>query len=91
MNIYFEREGTKVKASVTADVPNYETRVFSLFCECGGEVYAGLLTEAMQRQISSEIEAIRRDEYESGWRDKAAHKGPRRGWFASTFKWRNRK
>ena len=91
MNIYFVRDGNHVKANVTIDVPHWDARMFTFTFDCGSEAYAGLLTEAMQRQITSEIEAIRKDEYESGWRDKAAHKGPRRGWFADTFRWRNRK
>lgn len=91
MNIYFKREGNKVMASIVIDVPNWDARVFSFAFDCGGEAYAGLLTAEMQRQIQVEIENIRRDEYESGWHDKAAHKGARRSWFATTFQWRNRK
>ena len=91
MRIHFKREGTKVVANVDLDVPTWDTHVFACTFECGNEVYAGLLTEAMRVQLAKEIEAIRQYEYESGWRDKAAHKGARRDWFASTFNWRNRK
>lgn len=91
MNITFSRDGTKAVAHVELAIPNYDSRVFPMAFDCGTEVYAGLLVEAMRRSLDSELETIRRDEYESGWKDKAAHKGARRSWFATTFRWRNRR
>ena len=90
MRIHFEREGTQAVANIVLAVPNLDERVFSCKFECGGEAYAGLLVEQMQRQLQKEIEAIRQNEYENGWKDKSAHKGPRKSWFASTFQFRNR-
>ena len=90
MNIYFVREGTTVVANVVINVPLWDERVFSFKFECGSDAYAGLLAKEMQAQLSSELEAIRMNEYQAGWKEKAAHKGAQRGWFASTFKWRNK-
>lgn len=91
MDIRFEREGTKVKASVTVSIPGYEDRSFPFTFDCGAAEYAGLLAEAMRSQLLEEIEEVRKDEYQSGWRDKSAHKGGQKQWFATTLKWRNRR
>lgn len=91
MKIYFERDGNKVKANVVIDVPTWDARMFTFTFDCGSEAYAGLLTNAMQSQLKAELEILRRDEYEDGWRAKAAHKSGPKAWFASTFHWRNRK
>ena len=90
MRIYFERSGTRVLANVVMEVPTWDSRVFSCEFECGNEAYAGLLTEAMRHQLESELRNLRQNEYETGWKDKAARKCPKKNWFASTFGFRNR-
>jgi len=91
MQIHFSRDGTQAVAKVTLTIPTYDARVFPMVFECGSEVYAGLLVEAMNAALQNEVETIRRDEYEAGWNDKTSRKRPKRGWFATSFVWRNRK
>lgn len=67
--IQFSRDGTKVKATVTVEVPNYDTRLFSFMWECNGEAYAGLLSKRMDARMRDHLEDIRRDAYNDGWKD----------------------
>ena len=75
MHANINREGESIRVSITVTIPHFDDRVFSLEWNCGSEVYAGLLTEAIRKQTQDTLEDIRRRAYEDGWKDA---KGKRR-------------
>ena len=73
--IAFERSGKDVRATVEIKVPDYEPREFYFDWRCEDAAYAGLLTAEMRNQINAALAAIRREEYNNGWRDAKAKQG----------------
>ena len=52
----------------------------------GSEWAASLLTDHFISAFAKHIEAVRRLEYEAGWRDAKTKKRPKRVWFWSTLR-----
>lgn len=82
--IRFSRDGTVVRATVSCPIPNYESRDFWFQWIPGDEAYAGLLSAALQTRMVDQLERIRREAYEQGWKDAKAktvrRKHFRMGW-----------
>lgn len=53
---------------------------------CGDPHYAALLTTHFNDRLASRIEAIRKEEYDKGWRDAKSKKVPKKNWFSSLLK-----
>mgnify|MGYP003461261404 FL=1 len=50
-----------------------------------GRIDAFLLKKHLEQQFELRVEAIRREAYNQGWKDKASHKKTKRTWFPSWF------
>jgi len=72
--IYLSRNGTLVRCTVHLRVPNYELRLFHFEWETNNRAFAGLLSAEMDKQLQTELERIRREAYERGWKDAKAKK-----------------
>lgn len=65
MRIDFTREGTRVVVTLTIWI----TMKFPFSFECGSEWAAHLLVVELDRRFRQQVENIRREEYDAGWRD----------------------
>ena len=64
----FKRDGTKVELTVDSGLTDKKWRLgFSR--DCGKEFYAELLMRHLDKKFYDELEAIRKDAYEAGYRD----------------------
>lgn len=72
--IQFSRNGTLVRCTVPLQVPNYEKRLFHFEWETNSPAFAGLLSAEMDKRLHAELERIRREAYERGWKDAKAKK-----------------
>jgi len=70
--IRFYRKDNSVKCEVDLDVPQYESRTFYFYQDCGSPVFAGLLAMAFGTAMQDALEKIRRQAYEEGMRDAKA-------------------
>lgn len=52
--------------------------------DCSHKAYAGLAASALSRQFHDQIERIRREAYENGWKDAKGRKAKRQH-FSSSF------
>jgi len=57
--------------------------------DTGCKLGMDLLIETMDRRFSTEIEELRRNEYEAGYKDGRGKRG-RRTWFSTILSWRQR-
>ena len=78
----FTRDGSDVVCKVDGPLG----LVFSLRFEAGTEWAASLLADHFISAFKKHIEAVRRLEYEAGWRDAKTKKRPKRAWFWSTLR-----
>lgn len=80
------RNGTAVTLRFQSRLP-IDANAFPFGFDCGSEWAACLLASTVRSTIENEIAAIRKSEYERGYRDGRA-KRAKESWFASSFSWR---
>lgn len=83
--IKFERDGVSVKATVEADVPNYDSRRFHFYWGAGSEWGAGLLTQLFKDSLWNRLKSIREKAYARGWADAKSKKRGRDTYFTGTI------
>lgn len=83
-NVTINRKGQDVELWLDAFIPNYDSRRFGFTFHCGGDVYAGLLTEHLRKRLGNLVEEARREAYEQGWKDAKA-KRSKSDWFSRTL------
>lgn len=67
--IHITRDGNDVKFGIECRIPNYDTRVFILRWSALNPIYAGLLSDHLTKTMHANLDRIRHEEYERGWRD----------------------
>ena len=77
----FSREGTRVKITVTASIPNDCTRDFFCYWETNAEWAAGLLVQLFNKTLSERVSASKQFFYNQGWADAKA-KRQKEIWFS---------
>lgn len=85
MNISFVRNGSVVEVKLSISVPGHDAVTYSAAWDAQEKFYAGFLVSAMQQQMMSEMERMRREAYEKGWKDAKSKKHPKESWFSSKF------
>jgi len=55
------------------------------YWNCNSELYAQLLTQQLNRHLDDRVQAIRKEEYEKGWKDAKAHR-TKETWFSPLLK-----
>lgn len=83
--IEIKRDGGRVVLHFDLAIPTYDVRSVPMSYNCGGEVYAGLLTQAMRDALGNTVAAARRAAYEQGWKD-AKGKRAKEDWFPRVLK-----
>lgn len=86
--IYFQTDqtGKQVRCKITVDaiwVPNgrlVNNKGLYFYWDCNSELFAALLSTALEKQLFDKIETIRRQSYEHGWSD-AKKRKPKRTFF----------
>lgn len=53
--------------------------------QCGNKWYAGLLAKQWRQEACVEMQRIRREAYEAGWRDAKSKKRPKKDWFSGAL------
>lgn len=74
--IQIEIKETKVRVIVDTKYPIESRYVFSF--DTGNADFAALLAENMNEKMRNDLEKIRRDTYEQGWKDAKAKKAKER-------------
>ena len=78
--IQITQEDTNVRLSIESNLGcNYIVRY-----NCGDVYYSRLLRDHLQAKMYNKLEAIRREAYEEGWRDKTKRK-PKQTWFRGNW------
>lgn len=83
--IKIERKGSLVKVEVEAAVPNYSTRLWSLYWDASSEWAAGLLTQLFKDALWNRLKSIREKSYERGWADARAKKRGKDTYFTGSI------
>lgn len=81
--IKFELSDNREAVKITVD-PSVENTVFESYISCGDKVYSSLLQRRLYRQFSGLIEAIRKEEYELGYKHGRGKVG-KKSWFSVLF------
>lgn len=79
------REGKQIRMDLEIHIPNYDKRILYLYWNCENAMFAGLLSSHIGAEIRDRIEAIRRQEYEHGYKDGRGKKAKKK-WFRQTFR-----
>lgn len=82
--IRISRHNCSVKVTIETGLYNSSSEVY-LYFECGNQMFADLLTQKLGNELSKNIQAIRQEEYEKGWKDAKAKKAKTK-WFSAAFK-----
>jgi hypothetical protein len=75
-------DNTKMKVSIEGGPLNYK---YNLFFECNDNCHAYLLTKHFEKKLRDQIETIRKQEYDNGYKDGRAKRG-KKTWFSSLLK-----
>lgn len=81
--IKFTRDGSKVKIAIEHGIFGNE-QYFDLEIIQSADYQAELLKQAMRKHLDTRIEAIRREAYNKGWKDKSSHK-MKQTWFSNSI------
>ena len=79
------REGTKLQLSFL--LPGMNSSAL-LYWECGSEWAARLLCDWLRDNMASNLQNIRRDSYNHGWKSAKSKKCGKVAWFPSSWSWR---
>ena len=83
-DIKFKRKETRVQLAVDTDLPYDEENntILYFYYDCEDLDYAELLCRYFEKRHKDAIRAIRKAEYESGWRDAKGKKRRKSNWFS---------
>lgn len=56
-----------------------------LYWNCENELFAQLLSSQLDKHLAERVQAIRKEEYEKGWKDAKSHK-TKETWFSPLLK-----
>jgi hypothetical protein len=82
--IEIQKVNTSVRLEVSGKWPLSKTYYF--YWECNNEDFANLLTENIRSHMQNELQRIRREAYDHGWKDAKSKKGSKETWFSSIWK-----
>lgn len=86
--ITFERNGekscTQVQCRVNGALPEIEKSVFLFSFVCGQEYAAALLVRHLNETFLKQVQLIKSEAYERGWKDAKAKRG-KQTWFSGYF------
>lgn len=82
--IKIERFEKKVRIKIEHGT-YYNNAELWFYWDCDNELFAQLLANQLDRQLSDKMKAIRREEYEKGWKDAKGHK-TKANWFSPLLK-----
>lgn len=86
--IQFFRDGTKVKAVIEiTGLQKLEERYPHFSFETNSTLYAELMKQTLEDNFSDDLEQIRKDAYDSGYKDGRGKK-TKKSWFGWTWKFR---
>ena len=86
--IEFKQSVKLVEMKIDLYVPGMGTRAWTMNWNAASEEYAAFLVDALRREMSASLMAIRKKSYEDGWRDAKAKKSGKRTWFEGGW-WRS--
>jgi hypothetical protein len=82
--IDISQDGAHLLVTLTGEYPISGTR-FTLRWDAGSSWAANLLRYHMDKRMGEQLEALRREAYERGWKDAKAHR-TKATWFSSAWK-----
>lgn len=85
MKLDFRREGQSLFVNTTIYVPGHGDISYTATIGLGNEYYAGFVVDALKKQMGDEMNAMRRESYEEGWKAAKAKKASKETWFSSVF------
>lgn len=83
--IQIDRHETKVRLRIEHGLLSANGSELWLYWECDKEMFAELMENKLRKKLEDRIEAIRKEEYERGWKDAKA-KRRKAIWFASVLR-----
>ncbi len=83
--INISRHEDKVKLTIEHGLSSHPNGSLLLYWNTGDAKYAELLSNKLQQKLWDTVEAVRKEEYERGWKDAKAKKA-KTTWFASILK-----
>lgn len=75
------RDGTKVVVTLEGHSGSEGRFTMTAENDHGAVMYAGLVVDALRKELANRIEVTRRAEYERGWKDAKSRKVPKCDWF----------
>lgn len=81
--ITIKAKDTKVVIEVEGKYPLKLNYLF--YWECNRDDYASLLAENLDKRMRQDLETIRRESYDKGWKDAKAKKTAKDTWFKSLW------
>lgn len=85
MNIDFLHSGAAQECKVTINVPYCGDVTWTFNHQNADQFYSGFACYAMRKQMGDALEKIRREAYESGWKDAKARKGAKETYFSQNW------
>lgn len=82
--IYIERYEEKVRVKIDTGLNTTSGQIW-LYWNCNSEMYAELLSRHINKRLDETIQAIRKEEYERGWKDAKAKKS-KANWFSAVIR-----
>jgi hypothetical protein len=82
--IEITRVEKRARLNLSVYIPFMGTRVYHLDWVCSTDEYAALLADRMRDELNDRVRAIRKKEYEQGWKDAKAHR-VKKSWFSSSL------
>lgn len=67
------------------DAPYPVSKTYFFYWDCERDDFAELLTKHLKDHLYNEIQRIRREEYNLGWKDAKSKKVAKRTWFKGWF------